>query len=319
MSKIGPLMGHPEETVSRSPDPDWPLPTWLMGLEFEFEGVKSAPSCLSAYYENDVDHSLRNNGREFSFRTPLFGMDATNAISLMCAEAVKHKYICSSRCGFHVHMDARKLEHWQLVHIVTIYCIVESLLYKYAGDNRAENNHCVPFYRSSEVLSSIGQYINTKEVQPILSKVLANTERYWGLNLNALAKFGSLEFRQLRVTTDVTRIRTWIKMLMLIFKAGMSLTEVSQTAVLQKASALGPQGFLHWVFGEQPAVRDILSEIATSPNNYSTPWVWMYEGVDSANAFLFNHIGFAEPRIQASMSHDSYRNDTRKIPRKLKP
>ena len=256
------ILQKPKTITRFEPDPRWALPKTLLGLEFEYEGVYGPLDNNDphwSFWEMHRDDSLKDHGQEFTFRVPLFGIDAYNAIQWLMDQAQKNKYKCSSRCGIHVHLDVREMETSQWVGFVILYTILEPILFNWIGDNRENSIYCLPFYKADESLREACACVraalddDTKDTSTIL-RTAKNFARYAALNLQALAKFGSVEFRHLKTTHDFERVHNWINMIMCL-RTATERFPTSDGAILALAQRLPAEEFLRLVFGEKLADR----------------------------------------------------------------
>ena len=244
MSEMGTLLGRPKEAKTFAPDNRWVLPKCLVGLEFEYEMVGmsrfTADAFLPTVWATHRDDSLKDHGVEFVFHQPLFGTDAYRAIHDLMHMAKEEGWKCSLRAGIHVHLDARDMETSQLIGLIILYTILEPLLYRWISENRENSIFCVPFYRANDSLIEAIALVkgvlqdekhNTKAAYTIAKQVA----RYAGLNLNALAKYGSVEFRHMKTTHDFDRVIDWINII-------QSLKAATYKFPTSDGAILAPQG-----------------------------------------------------------------------------
>jgi hypothetical protein len=230
---IASIMGKVKSRPSFTPDKKWVLPDCLLGVEFEFEGVvdKKLPKHTFAdFWVYHEETSLKNEGAEYVFSTPLFGTDASNALKWLVEYAIASKWLASARCGIHVHVDVRDLEVPQLAGMSIIYAIMEPFLYKWVGDSRENSHFCIPLYKADDALHRTCNLIKCAHNDSVYGGTRAFSQadaylRYCGYNLQALAKFGTVEFRHLRTTTNLQRIEDWINMLLSVKASAYKLPE----------------------------------------------------------------------------------------------
>lgn len=175
----------------------------LVGIELETEGVSVNDLPYSGYWRYDIEPSLRGYSAEFVLRDPLAGDDLDHALNVL-SELTEDTRL-SERCSLHVHIDAGDLPLTQVYNVCIAYAIFEKVLYSLSG-NRYYNKFCVPVGLSSELRRYIASlYVNRLRV--------SEDYRYGGLNLNALSKFGSLEFRMHEGTLDMDELKEWCQIL----------------------------------------------------------------------------------------------------------
>lgn len=257
--KIGELVGKKAEAFVYAPDKRLLLPDTKLGLEFEFEDVLvggEMPEELQPYWAMHAEPSLKRHGMEFVFAQPMFGKDAMDALECVLAAAVKYKWACTKRTGFHVHMDVRNLEHPQLVGFNLIYAIIEPVLFNWIGDRREHSIFCIPWYKAWSEVQHIGRLLSLLNKQSDQTKAHAgDCARYAGLNLQALAKYGSVEFRHMKTTLDINRLMAWINMILSIKQAAL-IMPTSDGAILEMAERDGGRRFVGRVFGDLAPLLD---------------------------------------------------------------
>ena len=202
---------------------DWPMPNELMGIELEAESVFSElPNLLSmAGWTTDRDGSLRNDGREFVLTSPLSGSSLTRAIhTLFEMQKPEHRspltYTVNPRAGTHVHINWTDNTVGSAAAMIALMYIIEPLVYGWADEDRAWCSYCNPLSDiPSEIINKLlrtededGEWI----MREIEDEVLG---RYHGLNIVALAKYGSLEFRYFPSTTNQADMVKWVKFVQL--------------------------------------------------------------------------------------------------------
>lgn len=236
---------------SMQPDNSWPLPKQAIGLEFEFEGALPGSwpgqgSPLWNFFLYKEDGSLRDHGLELVFHNPLFGKDIIDALTTI--REASTRWTVNHRTGLHVHLDVRDMEQEELFRLFQLYALFERMLFKFVGDSRAASNFCVPWFRCTEQFRTMG--VLTRDLGKVNSvkESFNNLTRYVALNVAALAKFGSIEFRHMQNTHDYGRINTWIKFIMCLKKAAHEL-KFEKDELLLEISKAGPMNFIDKVFG----------------------------------------------------------------------
>lgn len=252
MSNVGSILGMPENKRTYEDSTKLALARCLTGIEVECENVKShlpeeKESWASTWME-EQDNSLRGEGREFVLEDPLFGDDLVQSISWFCRWAKEKKFEANYRTGLHVHIDARNLEMDQLVTMVIYYALFEKVLFKWVGDNREGSVFCLPFYKAEGVVDTIGQAFSAPK--GTMRDGTAAIDRYAALNLNALSKYGSVEWRHLQTTFDEDRIFKWINCAQ-SFKKYAKHNPLAPWELLDNLSKLGPRRLLSLIVGTE--------------------------------------------------------------------
>lgn len=235
---IGELIGlHPAPPVPGAGLLRYPVYT---GVELEFSDAETIlPVDGPFLWMVDTDHSIRGQcPRELTFSGALSPDLAERAV-LSLTDMGLGKFEVNDTCGFHVHVDVRDLTVAELRNVLFLYLVVERALYRYCGAAREASNFCVPLNRTlSDVL---GAFL-TNEVPDI-----PNNMRYCGLNLAAVRKFGSIEFRMHPATKVITDIINWVNMCCAIKVHGRLYHTAKE---VYRKCLLDPKGFLRAVFGD---------------------------------------------------------------------
>lgn len=263
-NEIGALLGKPKENKKYKPDERWVLPKSFIGLEFEYEGVKDPdglfynnPS-LAQYWASHRDDSLKDHGCEFVFRNPMFGADAYEALKVLMDLGTAHQFKCSLRAGLHVHLDVRDMETSQLIGLIVLYTILEPLIFDWVGNNREHSIYCVPLFKADESLADAVRVVRAVQFDEKHegSKNTYNSSfkaaRYAALNLNALSKFGSIEFRHMKTTLSMDKVVDWVNIIQSL-KAATTKLPTSDGAIIKIAQTQSPTVFLTYLFGPRLA------------------------------------------------------------------
>lgn len=206
---LGKMLGIPESARNYEASTKLVLSRCLTGLEFECENVaKELPvEGTAGLWRMEKDGSLRGAGMEFVLREPLFGEDLISSVDWFCDWAKENRFEVNFRTGLHVHVDMRNVNSEQLLTMLVFYALYEPLIYKWVGDDREGSIFCLPFYKAEGAVHTIAQALKSTSR---MKDYLARVDRYAGLNLNALSKYGSVEWRHLMCTFDKERIVKWI-------------------------------------------------------------------------------------------------------------
>jgi len=139
------------------------------------------------------------DGKEFV--SPILSSDAgLEEIEKFCKLA-KH-FDVDGKCGFHIHLDMRDEDTEELKKIITAYLLTEQLWQSFVPQTRRENSYCRPASWNPAQVARV-------ESTPDLLN-LAHDRYYW-LNLHALAEHGTLEIRLHTSTLDARKVCNWVK------------------------------------------------------------------------------------------------------------
>jgi hypothetical protein len=228
------------------------IPTFL-GIEVEAENLPKDVA-VPNFWIVDVDSSLRNGGKEFK-GIPFTPEQAFKALSMLW-HVLGKKPDFSWRCGFHVHVNVTELEGEEFKKFVLLCLLCEQVLFEIAGEDREQNNNCVPLCRST--LSGIlNRYFTGRSSLKDLVKTW-NGEgnhghyKYTATNFARLTDLGTVEFRQLGGTKDLAVVHLWVAMLLKIYAASITLsTQELQKAVEELNSTRSYALFVKKIFGPQ--------------------------------------------------------------------
>lgn len=246
--KIYEAYGKDKRILSYRPDSFWVIDDLQIGLEAELENPRGIrlPAMSEEFktiFIKEGDGSLRDNGYELKFRAPLFGKDLSTGIDILIKYISGNHAVCNYRTGLHIHLDCRDLDFEELQRLITIYLIYEKSLFSFVGDDRIESNFCAPWGRINDHIDVIKDIFKTQTSPDKTRDITRHVERYSALNLNALHKFGSIEFRHMQMSKDAEKIKQWINIIMSIYKAASkdksTLPKVSLNELIQIIPKLG--------------------------------------------------------------------------------
>lgn len=224
----------------------------LVGIEVEVENVlRIDPNITLGFWSIHEDGSLRNNGREF--KTSAMPLRYTQPALTQLFNGLNDSVDFSSRTSIHVHLDVRQLTLSQLYGMSFTYGAVENLLFKFASQERRKNIFCVPI---SESLGLAG--VNkAKNMVSFLSSIEDYWSKYSAYNLLPIANFGTVEFRQMCGTNNVTKLLIWMDMLS---RLKIYAYKFHRTEIVKQISGLNTnsqyRGFVDGVFGDLAAYLD---------------------------------------------------------------
>lgn len=183
-------------------------------IEQEYEGHLDRKE-IKSYWKVDKDGSLRGESAEFILRKPVARKNVRVVLSYLNKQIKKQpvKLQDSWRTSVHIHLNTQGQTIRSIFTHICLYLLVEDLLVPFAGPTRVGNIFCLRARDAEGLISVLEQIALTGNIQ-----LLENPEalRYASININALVKYNSLEFRALRGTIDPKNIMVWIKLLLAI-------------------------------------------------------------------------------------------------------
>lgn len=114
--------------------------------------------------------------------------------------------VVDNHCGLHVHVDTADMSVDDIKRIFGRYSQYEELIDLFMPANRRGQMY---YAKSGKGMNQLVQNAETKQA---LSRVLGG-ERYWRVNLDAMQRHGTIEFRQHSASINADTILNWINFL----------------------------------------------------------------------------------------------------------
>jgi hypothetical protein len=189
----------------------------LFGVEIEMEGrnlpVNGIDEEFDKFWLVEHDGSLNADGKEYIFRLPLNLDDGgvKNALDVYKKNCEQAKAVLkpSFRAGVHTHYNIQKYSPLELLTLITTYYMLEDYFLWWSGPGRKGNHFCLGVKEAEAQIQKLFEACNKRDWRHL------NTDniRYAGLNLNAMFKHGSIEFRSMRSTADNEEILMWVRLI----------------------------------------------------------------------------------------------------------
>ncbi len=213
-----------------------PLTFWrdnskrLIGVEIEVEGTDKAfanqiTNILRKWKCSVVeDGSLRAAGYEIN-TAPANGKLFEEQILAICSVLKEGKAQIDSRCGLHIHIEAKDLNYYDLRNVVLLHQKLEKKYLKKLVGERFDNGYCKPvsvtqFFDKIVELNTprnsiLKTYFGTDDLSRADMNDIASdkyfAERYFAVNLASWFYRRTIEFRLPPGTVDPKRIIGWGK------------------------------------------------------------------------------------------------------------
>lgn len=180
-----------------------------VGLELEVEADRPLPD-ISDFWRSKTEGSLRGYSMEYVTNGPI-PCDSTKLETIKLLTDVINRpefrvNKTSPRTSLHVHVNVGKLTPNQTWTASTAYWLFENLLMEYCGESRKGNLFCL---RAKDAEGSIRTCARDLRNKTPFTTLKTDIIRYAGQNMNAIPKFGSIEYRGMCGTTDAEIIDTW--------------------------------------------------------------------------------------------------------------
>jgi hypothetical protein len=251
--KVGHTVGNAPEFRQVVPDYKWKLPETHIGIEIEAEQAYNIDmDALEPYWNVKEEGSIRGVGAELVLAQPLCGKDLSIALDVLDEVNRKRKFplAFSDRCSDHIHLDVRDLTHGQLYAFILWYSIFERPIFKFAGGNRDKSVYAVPVYDAMENVRQMHKCDSDVNLLRLLQNEGGNNRyKYLAINIGAVGRFGSVEFRHHVGTDDKERLTKWINIIMCLKRAALN-NDMDPEDLPTFISANGAQVVLEQVFEE---------------------------------------------------------------------
>lgn len=225
-----------------------PRKAGLLGVEVEVETLKGELPRIHddlAAWNVTHDGSLRGESAEYVFKEPLGPRAAINAVNKLRGVLDPIELNWSFRTSVHVHVNVLEMTKQQLDNFLYSYLLLEDVLMSFCGEGREGNRFCLRVRDAEGLVEAVAAIIGT---DAYLNLPRQDVNRYASLNVDALMKFGSLEFRGMRGTLDINVINVWINALVRLRKFAMQSESVEEIASI---FAVTPDDeFMKLVFGD---------------------------------------------------------------------
>jgi len=236
-------------------------PNLIVGLELEIEGWDVEEEEASHRgFSFTSDGSLRGASIE-AITKPTYSKFVPHLLEGFYQHFEVKQRNYSERCSTHVHVNCQNLTKHQLRNVCVLYQALERVLFAWIGEEREQNIFCIPWYQCN---------ISNKFVYKFLSSTddtVRRWQKYTALNLLPIREQGTIEFRHLEGTCDITRITAWLNIIGSIFKYACEVSYKELRATIANMNSVSNYGaFVENVFGEHaslltglPAYKELLA------------------------------------------------------------
>ena len=267
-----------------------------IGVEIEVEG-RDLPQRIPSYWTVHADGSLRNGGLEYVLNKPTSRKHIYSYLQYLEKKLKEFgaTVVMTPRCSVHVHLTAKDMTILEVYLNLILYIIFEHLLVKYAGEAREGNLFCLRASDAEFFVERLRHCAEQDDYSAFWDEVHL---RYTSVNICALQKFNSLEYRALRGTTDPDIINDWIGMLLRM--KDIAKTYHTPTEIIVDFSVKGPIKFLEYVlgdyasrFGAGEAVKKALWDGMRLAQDIAYARAWEYSDVRPVQRTFAGTQGFA--------------------------
>lgn len=190
MQTFGQLLGSNPSALSREVSQ---LPhVGAIGIELELEGLNGIGNVRG--WQTHSDGSLRD-GVEYVFDGPQSGEVALASMLAMGEYLQRNRPDPTFRCSTHIHVDVRDLNMLEYDKLVSLYAMVEHVLFDHCAPERRFSNFCTPFFVSNRLMRTYHEIFKAPPLPSHKVRNLASWPKYSALNLKVSQQYGSIEFR----------------------------------------------------------------------------------------------------------------------------
>lgn len=219
-----------------------------VGIEIEVEG-KRLPEVVPGGWRAHMDGSLRGESMEYVLHNPAPARKVEYYLNQLmeCFEENESTINDSDNTGVHIHINCQWMTTEQVLKFACLYLMMEEILVSMCGKNRAGNLFCL---RARDAEGLIYRLCEAKRAMN-LNGLQSDLVRYSSLNMAALSKFGTLEFRAMRTPNDFRKLEEWINILITIRDASGMFDKIED--MVEGVSRQGAKRFLTLIFGQDKA------------------------------------------------------------------
>lgn len=190
------------------------LPTvGTFGVEIEAEGANLPVGLGRSNWRREQDGSLQAGleSAEYVMKTPnnlegtLRDLDELNKLYIANGAVVEE----TQTSGVHVHVNVQNFTLKDLYKLSTLYFTFDELITTYCGPAREGNHFCLRGVDAENVVFALLDSVT----QDDLTYLKTDNIRYCTMNFASLFKYGSIEYRAMRGTSDIHLIKSWVEIL----------------------------------------------------------------------------------------------------------
>jgi hypothetical protein len=230
-----------------------------VGIEIEMEGKKLAAAQEWGIAKHGAawpwhfkaDGSLRGESCEWVLSKPVSRARVNEVLGMLweAKDKVGGAFTPSRRCGVHIHMNVQQMTEQQVWNMLGTYIAFENVLVRFAGEDREGNLFCL---RATDAYELIDAFTRARQGNMLVG-IMNDQIRYASVNVNAIARYGSVEFRSLGTPTEPPRISQWIRMLYCVRDASEEIKDLKD--LMYRFSANDAKELVMRVFGQRSVLR----------------------------------------------------------------
>jgi hypothetical protein len=226
-----------------------PLCKGSLGVEIECEGKNLNPIDTETW-RTERDGSLRgeypHRSSEYVMRQPVSVVRLPKAVDELISHQAKATLEFSFRTSVHVHVNVQEYTIDEMLAFLYACLLLEEPLMNFCGETRKGNRFCLRVKDAEgydKTLNSLFEY-GWRTVRDLNGDNI----RYSAINIHALKKYGSIEFRGMRGNMDRDVILPWCNTLLNIRNTATKLG--SPVAVYNEFIKKGNREFAEEMIGK---------------------------------------------------------------------
>ena len=224
-----------------------------IGIEIETEGenIQFVEPNGGFIWTTTKDGSLRgeypSQAAEFVMKRPCLHRYVEKHLDTLIASQKEAKFNFSFRTSVHVHLNVQQLTENQVFNLIYTYYLLEGVMVKYCGAHREANRFCLRL-QDADGCYDILRDLFSRGIEGLAGHG-QDALRYAGLNLAAIMKYGSVEFRSMRGTLDKATLLPWVNAIYNMRNFAVAFQNV--TDIHEKFLELGPLPFMEAVLQDE--------------------------------------------------------------------
>lgn len=212
----------------------------------EYEGHLSVdPDKIPDQWKYHRDGSLRgDDNAEYVLAKPITFNEVPKAVNDLWSMFADYGTVLdeSNRTSVHVHLNVQDWYLNRLCSFMGLYFSVEELLTAWCGEHRVGNLFCLRAKDAPAIITELKTFFQCRGKHSF-----SNGMHYAGFNASSLHRFGSVEIRTLRGSTEPSEIITWVGILQRLYDLSEEYTDPRQ--VIEGFSGEGAMAYLERVLG----------------------------------------------------------------------
>ena len=226
-----------------------PLCKGSLGVEIECEGKNLNPIDTDTW-RTERDGSLRGEyphcSSEYVMRQPVTALRLTKAIDELISHQAKATLEFSFRTSVHVHVNVQEYTVDEMLAFLYACLLLEEPLMNFCGETRKGNRFCLRVKDAEGYDKTLNSLF--ERGWRTVRDLNGDNIRYSAINIHALKKYGSIEFRGMRGNMDRDVLIPWCNTLLNIRNTATKLG--SPVAVYNEFIKKGNREFAEQMLGK---------------------------------------------------------------------